>query len=159
MKASRAGSRSVGSLPELYLAAVAFFLHFAWEMWQIPFFEGMSAATHWDGVVRCTRATVGDVVITLIAFQSAAWAGPGRRWFLAPSRRTVGTFLSVGLVITLGLEELSTGILARWKYSSLMPVLPVIGTGIVPLLQWVVAPLITLATLRKLALGDSGSVE
>lgn len=40
-----------------------------------------------------------------------------------------------------------------------MPVLPMIGTGLVPLLQWITAPLISVATLRKVALGDVGWVE
>ncbi len=38
-----------------------------------------------------------------------------------------------------------------------MPVLPVIGTGVVPLLQWIVTPLISLATLRRLVLGHGPS--
>lgn len=151
------GRQSVASIPEAYLGSVAFFLNFAWEMWQIPFFLGMSTMPHWDGVLRCTRATAGDVLIILIAFYAAALVGGGRGWFLAPSRLAVGVFLGVGLLITAVAEYIFTGSLAHWEYSSLMPVLPVIGTGVVPLLQWVVTPLISLATLRRLALGDGRS--
>lgn len=145
-------------LPEAYLAGVAFFLNFAWEMWQIPFFVGMSTISHWDGVVRCTLATAGDVLIMLLAFYAAAAAAGGRGWFLTPSRLAVGVFLGVGLVITAVAEHIFTGSLARWEYSSLMPVLPVIGTGVVPLLQWIVTPLISLATLRRLVLSHGPSV-
>jgi hypothetical protein len=117
----------------------------------------MSTISHWDGVVRCTIATAGDVLIMLLAFYVAAAAAGGRGWFLAPARLAVGVFLGVGLVITAVAEYIFTESLARWEYSSLMPVLPVIGTGVVPLLQWIVTPLISLATVRRLVLGHGPS--
>ncbi len=54
--------------PELPLAGFGFLLHFAWEMLQVPWFDGMLAASHGTVVWLCTRATFGDVVILLVAF-------------------------------------------------------------------------------------------
>ena len=37
-------------------------------------------------------------------------------------------------------EWLNTSVRGSWTYSDLMPVVPVIGTGLAPLLQWCVVP-------------------
>ena len=124
-------------------------------MWQIPFFEGMAEAPHWEGVKRCTRATVGDVVIAVMAFSVGSLHARSRQWFVASDRRDVVVFIGVGLVATVVLEKLSTGMLNRWEYGSLMPVVPWIDVGAVPLLQWLVLPPIELIALRRLALGDT----
>jgi hypothetical protein len=46
----------------------------------VPFFEGMADAPHWEGVKFCTRATVGDTAIALIAFWGAAAVAGSRDW-------------------------------------------------------------------------------
>ena len=37
-------------------------------------------------------------------------------------------------------ESLNISVRGTWAYSDLMPVVPVIGTGLSPLLQWVAVP-------------------
>ena len=131
------------------MAVFAFLLHFVWEMWQIPFFTATSSDSHWVGVVACTRATVGDAAISLVAFWFVAAVARSRSWILDSSPSQVGTFVAVGVVITIMLESLATGPLKRWSYTSLMPLLPVLGTGIVPLLQWILLPPLTIWFVRR----------
>ncbi|MCL7938983.1 hypothetical protein M8009_01515 [Halomonas sp. ATCH28] len=45
-----------------------------------------------------------------------------------------------GLMITVGLEWHATVIAQRWGYAPMMPTLPWLGTGPMPLLQWLVLP-------------------
>ena len=147
------GRLAIRSAPELYLVALAFFLNIVWEMWQIVFFESMAAMPHWEGVKRCTRAAVGDVAIAVAAFSVSSASAGSRQWFVAPSRRDVVLFVGAGLIVTVVIEKLATGMLNLWEYSSLMPVVPRIEVGVIPLLQWLVLPLIELTVLRQLALG------
>jgi hypothetical protein len=42
--------------------------------------------------------------------------------------------------VTLVLEWLATEVLDRWSYSDAMPELPVLGTGLLPVLQWILLP-------------------
>ena len=41
-------------------------------------------------------------------------------------------------------EWLNINVRGSWAYSDLMPVVPVIGTGLAPLLQWVIVPTLAL---------------
>ena len=138
--------------PELVVAMHAFLMHFAWEMLQTPFFAGMSDMKHWPATLMCLKATLGDVIITLVAMSLAGLAARDRGWFLGPNIPSLGTYLGVGLGSTIALElhALRTG---RWVYSALMPTVPGLGVGLVPLLQWIVIPLATAFVVRRHHLG------
>lgn len=127
-------------LPELNVAIFAFLLNLVWELWQVPLFREMRTAPHWQGVKTCTAATLGDVLIALVAFWVVAAVTGSRGWVLDPSVGEVWAFIAVGVAITVAGEWLSTDVLHRWTYTSSMPRVPVLGTGLVPVLQWVVVP-------------------
>ena len=136
-------------IPELNVAIFSFFLNFIWEMWQVPFFLAIPSGPHWAGVVACTQATFGDAAISLVAYWSVAAFARSRRWILQPSLAQIGSFVMVGVVVTIAFETLATGFLERWNYSPLMPTLPILGTGLVPLLQWILLPPLTIWFARR----------
>ena len=145
MKASDALLKS----PEFNVVVFSFLLNLAWEYWQVPFFRGMADQPHWLGVKACTQATLGDAGIALAAFWIAAIFARARSWILRPNKLDVGIFLGVGVLVTILYEALATGVLERWAYSDAMPRLPLIGTGLLPLLQWLVIPLLVLWFVRR----------
>ena len=130
------------------MAIFAFLLNFVWEMWQIPFYEHMPAEPHLLAVWQCTRATFGDVVIMLVAFCAVAATARSRRWVLQPRWYQVTGFVMTGVLITLGMEEISLW-LDRWAYADVMPTLPVLGTGLLPLTQWLVLPPLVVWFVRR----------
>ena len=117
-------------------------------MWQIPFYAAMTEKLHWQGVWICTRATFGDVIIMLIAFWSVALVVKSRFWILGPSRYQLGWFILAGVLITVGMEEISLH-LGRWEYGPLMPTLPLLGTGVLPLTQWILLPPVVVWFVRR----------
>lgn len=135
--------------PELNVVAFAFLLNLAWEMWQVPFFLGMAEAPHWQAVKACTQATMGDAGIALAAFWVAAALAKNRRWILAPSKRDLAAFIGTGLIATIAFEALATEVLGRWTYIEAMPRLPIIGTGLLPLLQWLLIPPLVVWFVRR----------
>jgi hypothetical protein len=137
-----AGLRSLLAMPEVNIAIFAFLLNFVWEFLQIPFFQNMSQLSHWEGVKICAAAAVSDVVIMLVAFWSVAVITRTRNWVLAPQVAHLAAFVAIGIAITIGIEifALTTG---RWAYSEAMPIIPLFEVGLVPILQWVVLPLLT----------------
>ncbi len=135
-------------LPEIHVLLFSFLLNFVWEMLQVPFFEGMATMPHWQGVKECTFATAGDVLISLVCFWIVAGSVRSRNWIQAPSKRQIGLFVVLGLVFTIGFEFLATGVLGRWEYTEAMPKLPVFGTGLIPVLQWIVIPLLLVWFVR-----------
>ncbi len=137
--------------PELDLLILSFPMHFTWEFLQAPLFRTMQDATHIEGIRICLQATLGDMVIALTAFWLASCVAGTRRWSTWPDRRTLTTWLSTGLGVTILLEYYSTEIAGRWAYGASMPRLPGIGTGIAPLVQWIVVPVLVLWYLRRLS--------
>jgi hypothetical protein len=144
---------SFSTLPEVFVVVFSLLLNLAWEMWQVPFYEGMAEARHWDGIRICTQATLGDAVISLAAFAAVAWWAGSRNWLIAPRKRELALYLAVGLAVTVVLEALATGPLDRWSYGDDMPRLPWLGTGVLPILQWLLLPLPILWLARNQVLG------
>lgn len=52
----------------------------------------------------------------------------------------VGIFTMMGTVVTVLAEWLGTEQLHIWAYAEQMPTLPLLGTGLLPLLQWLLLP-------------------
>jgi hypothetical protein len=140
---------SLPSTPEFNVLVFSFLLNLAWEVWQILFFRGMADQPHWLGVKACTQATFGDAGIALAAFWVTAAYARTRSWILRPNRLDIAIFLGVGVVVTIIFEALATGMLERWAYNDAMPRLPVLGTGLLPLLQWLALPPLVLWFVRR----------
>ena len=132
----------VTRLPELNVLVFALLLNFPWELFQVPLFEQMPGAPHWQATMACSRATLGDAAIMLVAYWAVAAARRNRTWIAKPDTAGVALFASVGLLATVLIERLAlAGLwLHSWTYSAAMPVVPGIDVGLSPLLQWVVLP-------------------
>lgn len=139
----------VTNWPETNVALFAFLLNLPWELWQIPLFKNMPSLAHWDGVILCTRTALGDAVIALLAFWLVAAVSRTRDWLRRPSAVTLGAFVAVGLIITIALEYWATQIGGRGEYAEAMPRLPLLGTGLAPLLQWLLIPPLVAWLVRR----------
>lgn len=139
--------------PELPFALFALLLHFPWEILQAPLWVGMANLAHAEGVRICGIAALGDVVIALAAYEAAALSTRSRLWLLNPPRAAWAVYIAVGLVLTVAYEYAATGAFARWEYVASHPRLPVLGTGLAPVLQWLVLPPLTLWLTRFHVLG------
>jgi hypothetical protein len=135
--------------PEWNVVMFAFLLSFLWEMQQMPFYQVVPNSTCLDIVRECTLATVGDAALTLTAFWTVAALSNSRQWFRRPKGWQMGIFIAVGVVITIIFEALATGPLNRWQYADSMPTLPFTGTGLVPLMMWLVMPPVTLWLVKR----------
>jgi len=78
-----------------------------------------------------------SLVAAVLLFQHRTW--PPQNWV-----PMVVATLVFGIAITIYSEWLNTVIHKTWAYSDLMPILPLLGTGLSPLLQWVVVPFFAL---------------
>ncbi|MFK5980390.1 MAG: hypothetical protein QM488_16040 [Rhizobiaceae bacterium] len=143
---------------EFNLVVFSFLLHFIWEFVQAPTYAGMIELNHWDGIKLCMSATFGDVGFALTAYWLTSAIARSRSWVLHPSLNNLLIFLSVGIALTIGFEYYYTNISLRWTYSELMPLVPPIGTGLSPLLQWIIIPVLVLwFTRRQLPQTDEGA--
>ena len=132
----------VTRLPELNVVVFALLLDFPWELFQVPLFEQMPGAPHWQAIKTCSRATLGDAAIMLVAYWAVAAARRNRTWIARPDPAGVALFAFIGVLATALIERLALAGLwiHSWTYSATMPLVPGIGIGLSPLLQWVVLP-------------------
>lgn len=119
-------------------------LHAVWEIAQLPLYTIWSTGTvqqRWFAVFHCT---LGDVMIAGLALM-AALAIWGRTSWPDEGLRTVWlATLFLGIGYTVYSEWLNVIVRGAWAYSALMPTLPVVGTGLSPVLQWLLVPTVVL---------------
>lgn len=141
----------VTDTPEFNVAAFALLLNFAWEILQAPLFVGMAEMPHAQVTKACLQATFGDAVIMLFAHGVVAVAVRSRRWMLASKGWQLPSFIAVGVSITAAIEWLATRgyWMAGWNYLPTMPLVPGTGIGLMPLLQWIVVPLLTVWFVKR----------
>ncbi len=137
--------------PELHISIFAFLLNFVWELLQMPLFGEFSEYPYYQIILHCTKATFGDVIISLVAFAGACLIARSRMWIVSMSKSGVVSFLAIGLIITITFEILATGPLNRWEYAELIPT--GIGVGAAPVAQWVILPLLQLWFVKRQIIG------
>ena len=132
--------------PETWLAIHGYLIAFLWEMLQMPYYA-MSHLSAWETTINCSLASLGDAGIMVFAYFVASWTVNDRHWLSSRNRKPVIAFLVTGLVITLVVEHFATGAAWGWRYSARMPTL--LGIGIVPIVMWIVVPLIALGLASR----------
>ncbi len=114
-----------------------------WETAQLPLYTLWREATAREQAFAVAHCTGGDVLIATACLLLALMAAADGRW---PSHspvywRVAGLTVGLGVLYTIFSEWLNIVIRKSWAYSDLMPVVPVIDTGLSPLLQWIVVPI------------------
>ena len=119
----------------------------AWEVAQLPLYTIWHTAS-WAYLMFATlHCWVGDLLIAAAAFTCGALIA-GRFW---PMRGYVHAgLLTVGLGIayTVFSEWLNVVVRESWAYAPAMPRVPPLGTGLTPLLQWLLLPTMSLVLAR-----------
>ena len=117
---------------------IALGINYIWEMVQMPFYQEMrySDPRAW---LFCFRASVGDAVFSVLVFLGGwllfrAWDWPKKL-----------NFPKVAFLVVIGVAAATiTELVAlkgdRWAYTRLMPLLPIIGVGLVPVIQLAILP-------------------
>jgi hypothetical protein len=109
-------------------------LNWFWEMAQMPAYAELAGRSWGETLLPCTLATVGDVAVTLAVWSVGALAAGDVRWGTVPRWNVYATaaLLAGGWSVAYEWKALGSG---RWSYTGWMPVVPVLGVGLWPLLQ------------------------
>ena len=115
-----------------------------WEILQLPLFTLWTTGTVRQQAFAVFHCTIGDAMITGLSLLLALAVFAHATWPRASVARVYLASLAIGAGYTIYSEWLNINVRGSWAYSDLMPVIPVIGTGLAPLLQWVVVPTLAL---------------
>jgi hypothetical protein len=114
--------------------------HLIWEILQLPLYTLWTTGTYQQKVFAIIHCSIGDVMIAGASLLTA-WAFFSRsRGADASAAAVWAAVLALGLSYTIFSEWLNTSVRSNWAYSDLMPLVPMIGIGLAPLLQWIVVP-------------------
>lgn len=126
-----------------------FMSNFVWEMMQMPLFAYPAAASLTEINMACVQAAAGDALMLVIMFWIFAVVLKSRHWLFHLTPARIALFLLPGIAMTVAFEALATGPLHRWVYAEAMPTLPILGTGLAPIVQWLVLPPFILWLVRR----------
>ncbi len=130
-----------------YLATAAVG-HLIWEVLQLPLYTIWEEASPPQIVWAVLHCTAGDVAIAAAALGFALIAFGCPRWPAERFGAVAGAAMAAGVAYTIYSEWLNTVVRQSWAYAAAMPVLPPLGTGLSPLLQWIVIPIFAFWAIR-----------
>lgn len=148
-------SRASSLLATLYVASVL--VNFLWEVPQMVFYEWWGAS--WStGLLVCLLAALGDgfLVLSLYGF---GWALFRRRdWILQPgfSGYSLLVLAGIGIAVAIEMHALAWN---RWAYTTLMPLIPGLGVGFVPVAQIMILPTLIAFITRWWLLGGPATAR
>lgn len=132
-------------------------LNLAWEFAQMPLYtigrDGTARAIAFAGL----HCTAGDALIGGFALLAALVIGGHDGWPGRGRGRVLATTVAFGLGYTVFSEWLNVEWRGAWAYSDLMPVLPVTGTGLAPVVQWLTLPVVAAVLARRRGPGGGGT--
>lgn len=141
--------RAVKTLTTLFIVAVL--LNYLWELAQAPLYvaiEHYTAAVFW----HCFVASLGDGIMVMIIC-AVGWVTFHRwDWFHSPGITGYLLMLTAGLILAILVEWVAVYSLERWKYTEIMPTLPGLDIGLVPIAQMLVLPPLIFRTAALLRL-------
>ena len=121
--------------------------HLIWEILQLPLYVIWSAGTDREIAFAIIHCVAGDLMIVTLALVAALLLFGSPAW---PSQRLIPIMLAtlvMGMGYTLYSEWVNTVVRKAWAYSALMPMVPLLGTGVSPLMQWFVVPTMAFAAI------------
>lgn len=140
------------TIPETQLLVLALPLELLWEIAQFPLYTVWQEGS-WSyifyGLAHCT---LGDLIILLLVYWAVSLINRDRNWHLGAVVANGLLFTILGAMYTVYSEIINVRIKGTWGYTELMPMVPIIEIGAMPLLQWILIPPVLLWLMRLLAL-------
>ena len=128
----------------VYLAISAG-LHLGWEMLQLPLYTIWRTGTSGEIAFAVVHCTAGDLMIASLTLLIAILVLGRSAWPAEALRPVILAAIALGAGYTVYSEWLNTSVRKSWAYTEMMPIVPGLGTGLSPLLQWLIVPAIAFA--------------
>lgn len=131
---------------QTYLFLLAVPLHLTWEVAQMEAYD-FPTNSLMDDIIGCFVPSLGDGLMTLIIFWTGWAVFRDSRWILNPGITGYLLMLAVGLLLAVIVEwnAFRTG---AWAYNEQMITIPILGVGLLPVLQMLVLPPVTVLLLQ-----------
>lgn len=142
---------------DLWISAMCRFLvvtgmgHLLWEIFQMPLYTLWTEGTFREIAFAVAHCTGGDILIALASLTGALILAGDADWPAHRFCEVAALTLLLGIAYTVYSEWLNVSVRRSWAYAPSMPTLPPLGTGLAPVLQWIVIPSVALHAARGAA--------
>lgn len=138
--------------PVLVFFGSSFILHFIWELLQGPLYKDF-VISFWQHFKACLFATTtGDMLFMITIYLILAIVHRNLWWIADKTNYShIATWtlpLIIGALLAVSYELWAVYSVHRFAYGS-MPVIPLLGVGLTPILQMMVIPIISLRISSK----------
>lgn len=147
MSGASAGGGSWISTLRRY-ALFTFSAHLTWEAAHVPLYTLWKEGSAGEIAFAVVHCTAGDLVIASACLVAALALVGDAAWPVRQSASvvTLATLLGIAYTVYSEKRNLDSG---SWRYLDSMPIVPLLGVGLTPLLQWAVLPPVGLAWARR----------
>ena len=115
-----------------------------WEAVHLPLYTIWVAGSWPQTVLAWGHCTLGDVLIGAAALCGALLLCRMPNWPIGAHQQVAAATVILAVIYTIFSEWLNVEVRHSWAYRDIMPTLPWLGTGLSPVLQWIVVPLLAL---------------
>ena len=148
----RSAEQRGGWLPALRIfVAVLVPLMLVWETAQMPLYTLWQTGTVGEIAYAIVHCTLGDALIGLAALTWSLVLVGSTSWPLVRFGPVAAATLAIGIGYAIYSEWVNVELRGSWAYAEAMPRLPPFGTGLAPLLQWLLLPPAALWAARMAA--------
>jgi hypothetical protein len=116
---------------------LSYLLNLIWELLHIPLYE--SSVLPNNHMILCMLASLADVIMVLVLYFGSAIVYKDPLWVKTLSRTRVLITMMVGGMGAI-LSETRHIAAGNWAYAGSMPILPIVGVGLTPVLQFIIMP-------------------
>lgn len=111
-----------------------------WEMAHMPLYTLWQTGTRSEIAYAVIHCTLGDILIATACLGGAVSLLGRQGWPGRGYAKVTATTILVAICYTIFSEWLNVELRGSWAYRDLMPRLPILGTGLSPVVQWLVVP-------------------
>lgn len=124
----------------LYIFFFAYLLNLFWEVSHSLLYDWNPTISTY--IPRILLATFGDAVVILLMYWIVALINKNLKWIFNPEKRDYIIVLSLGFVFSVLNEIASVYYWDKWDYNNLMPIIPGLNVGFIPVFQMLFLPLL-----------------
>jgi hypothetical protein len=120
-----------------------------WEVAQLPLYTIWRTAAPKELMFAVLHCTAGDVLIASSSLLAALLLTGSREWPQESRWRVMALTIGFAVAFTIFSEWFNVEFRRSWAYAPAMPLVPPLGTGLAPLLQWLAVPAMALAWAKR----------
>jgi len=137
---------------EIKIAVAGYVLSALYELAHAPLFVFVDAPTVWHKIYYPLHCALGDLNPFMISYHVVAFWNRDlfwikKRYFWAE----IVVFTAIAVTYTVLAEIIYVQVKSAWSYKEIMPMVPVLGVGLTPFIQWMVVAPAALYFIHRLA--------